>query len=232
MITSKPAVDVRNVTFAREQTTIFQDFHLTIPQGQHLALLGTNGSGKSTLLDLITGALTPDTGTVTRAANSYAFVPQRSALNEHIPMTAWHAVAMGRWATRRVWERSKARDAEVVTAHMEQLGISDLAEKQLSQLSGGQRQRVLIAQALAQEAPLILLDEPEAGLDAQAREIIQAALRAQVARGTTIVIATHELQSARAADRCVLLRRDAGGIIADGSPEHILTDETLALAFR
>ena len=211
---------------------IFRNFALSVPAGQHVALLGTNGSGKSTLLDLITGSLAPDSGTVKRNVPDYALVPQRSALNDHIPMTAWDAVAMGRWATRRFWQRSGPQDTEIISARMAQLGIQDLADKQLSKLSGGQRQRVLIAQALVQEAPLVMLDEPEAGLDASAREAIQAVLRTEVQRGTTIVIATHELESARVADRCILLGREAGGIIADGTPSDTLTDETLALTFR
>ena len=211
---------------------IFRNFALSVPAGQHVALLGTNGSGKSTLLDLITGSLAPDSGTVKRNVPDYALVPQRSALNDHIPMTAWDAVAMGRWATRRFWQRSGPQDTEIISARMAQLGIQDLADKQLSKLSGGQRQRVLIAQALVQEAPLVMLDEPEAGLDASAREAIQAVLRTEVQRGTTIVIATHELESARVADRCILLGREASGIIADGTPADTLTDETLALTFR
>lgn len=231
MITNKPAVDVTGISFAREQNPVFIDFSVTIPHGQHLALLGTNGSGKSTLLDLIAGTLKPAHGTITRADDRYSFVPQRSALNEHIPMTVWNAVAMGLWGTKRLWSFTTPRERALVRERIDQLGLTQIAGKQLSQLSDGQRQRVLIAQALVHDAPLILLDEPEAGLDTQAREIIQHALRAEAQRGTTVIIATHELDSARAADRCVVLKGEAGGIIADGTPEQVLTDATLAQAF-
>src|SRR5690606_947935 len=124
MITNKPAVDMREVSFARGSVQVVQQFSLTISVGQLVALLGTNGSGKSTLLDLMTGSLSPDSGTVLRAADRYAFVPQRSALNEHIPMTAWDAVAMGRWGTRPFWGRTNTKDRAIIAQRMEELRLT------------------------------------------------------------------------------------------------------------
>lgn len=232
MITNKPAIALEGVSFSREQTPVFRDLSLSITEGEFVALLGTNGSGKSTLLDLIAGVLTPSTGSVVRGSANYAFVPQRTTVNEHVPMTVEGAVAMGRWAHLGRFGRLTRADRTVIAERMEQLGITDLARAQISELSGGQRQRTLIAQALCQEAPLILLDEPEAGLDEQARGIIQSTLLAEAAQGTTVVVATHERDSAALADRCILLKANAGGIIADGTPETVLTDESLARAFH
>lgn len=232
MITNKPAIRIDDLSFSRADNTIFTNLSLDIPQGQHVALLGTNGSGKSTLLDLITGIAQPDRGTIVRGEDRFAFVPQRSALKEHIPMTAWDTVAMGRWGSRAFWKRATKRDRDIIHEKMELLEVTDLAHKQLSQLSGGQKQRILIAGALAQDAPLILLDEPESGLDTHAQAIIRTALSRESATGTTILIATHDLDSAKVSDRCILLKGGGGGIVADGTPDAVLTDHTLALAFH
>jgi zinc/manganese transport system ATP-binding protein len=109
---------------------------------------------------------------------------------------------------------------------MERLGISDLATRQLGELSGGQRQRALIAQGLAQESDLLLLDEPTTGLDPEARGWIGALLTELVADGVTVVHATHDLEAARSADACLLLRN--GHLAGQGHPEQLLTASTLA----
>lgn len=230
-VTNKPAVAVDHLSFARGDHPVFRDFSLEIEPRCHVALLGTNGSGKSTLLELILGVLTPDAGTITLAHRTVAFVPQRSELRDQIPMTVRDAVTMGRWGERGQLGRLRKSDHAIINEQLERLGLTDLEDRQLSELSGGQRQRTLIAQAFAQQAPLILLDEPEAGLDAEARDIILNAIDDEVERGTTVILATHELDSARRASRCILLKAEAGGIIADGHPNEILTDNTLAKVF-
>lgn len=231
MITNSSIVSLERVSFAREDRPIFDDFSLEISSGEYVALLGTNGSGKSTLLDLITGHLTPSSGKITAHAAPIAVVPQHSEVLQHVPMTVWNAVSMGRWTGGKLWKRLTDEDRTQIGGRIEQLGLAELSHRQLAALSGGLRQRTLIAQALVQEAPLILLDEPEAGLDTAARATIRQALREAYSEGTTIVIATHELDSAREASRCIVLKGDAGGIIADGPPEEVLTNETLANAF-
>lgn len=109
---------------------------------------------------------------------------------------------------------------------LERLGIADLAARQLGELSGGQRQRALIAQGLAQESDLLLLDEPTTGLDPEARERIAALLTELVADGVTVVHATHDLDAARSADACLLLRE--GRLVSQGHPEQLLTPSALA----
>lgn len=231
MITNSNIISLEHVSFSREDRPVFDDFNLEISSGEYVALLGTNGSGKSTLLDLITGHLTPTSGKVTSHATPTAVVPQHSEVLQHVPMTVWNAVSMGRWTGGKLWKRLSDADRSMVRQRIEDLGLTELTHRQLASLSGGQRQRTLIAQALVQDAPLILLDEPEAGLDTSARNIIRQVLREASRQGTTIVIATHELDSAREASRCIVLKGDAGGIIADGTPEEVLTNETLANAF-
>ncbi|MFF8093336.1 zinc ABC transporter ATP-binding protein AztA [Streptomyces sp. NPDC016675] len=190
------------------------------------ALVGPNGSGKSTLLGVLAGVITATSGQLRYAEGSPpAFVPQRGAVGDTLPLTARQAVEMGRWGERGLWRRPTRQDRAVVDSAMERLGVADLGARQLGELSGGQRQRVLIAQGLAQQSDLLLLDEPTTGLDPEARERITALLTDLVADGTTVVQATHDLEAARSADACLLL--SDGRLVGHGPPERVLTPQTL-----
>ncbi|MGW5877955.1 zinc ABC transporter ATP-binding protein AztA [Nocardiopsis terrae] len=188
-----------------------------LPRGGVTALVGSNGAGKSTLLAVLAGTLRPRAGEVSGPSRLRpAFVLQRSAVPDTLPLTVRGAVSMGRWAHRGPWRALARRDRTVVERSMERVGITDLAGRQLGELSGGQRQRALIAQGLAQEADLLLLDEPSAGLDREAREQIArvlASLRGQV----TVVHATHFSDEAAEADHRLVL--DQGRVVDSGSPE-------------
>ncbi len=133
---------------------------------------------------------------------------------------------MGRWGERGLRRRLTRHDRAVVDSAMERLGVADLAARQLGELSGRQRQRVLIAQGLAQQSDLLLLDEPTTGFDPEARERITVLLTDLVADGTTVVQATHDLQAARSADACLLL--SDGRLVGQGPPEQVLTPEALS----
>ncbi|MFJ9687977.1 zinc ABC transporter ATP-binding protein AztA [Streptomyces bacillaris] len=186
------------------------------------ALVGPNGSGKSTLLGVLAGVIKPTSGGLVRTgARPPAFVPQRAAVGDALPLTVREAVEMGRWGDRGPWRRLTARDHATVDAVLDRLGIGDLAPRQLGELSGGQRQRALIAQGLAQESDLLLLDEPTTGLDPEARDRIGELLTELVADGVTVVQATHDLAVARAADFCLLLQ--GGRIAGQGRPAEVLT---------
>jgi zinc/manganese transport system ATP-binding protein len=154
-----------------------------------------------------------------------AFVPQRGAIGDALPLTVRQAVEMGRWGDRGPWRRLTRRDRAAVDTALERLGITDLAPRQLGELSGGQRQRALIAQGLAQESDLLLLDEPTTGLDPEARERIGGLLADLVADGVTVVHATHDLDAARSAHACLLLRE--GRVAGQGEPGRLLTPSTL-----
>ncbi|WP_432149920.1 zinc ABC transporter ATP-binding protein AztA [Streptomyces sp. bgisy029] len=191
------------------------------------ALVGPNGSGKSTLLGVLAGVITATSGELLDAEGSPpAFVPQRGAVGDTLPLTARQTVEMGRWGQRGLWRRLTRTDRSAVDSAMERLGVADLGARQLGELSGGQRQRVLIAQGLAQQSDLLLLDEPTTGLDPEARERITVLLTELVADGTTVVQATHDLEAARSADACLLLAD--GRLIGQGSPGEVLTPEALA----
>jgi zinc/manganese transport system ATP-binding protein len=168
------------------------------------------------------GELRTDHGADTRPP---AFVPQRGAVGDALPLTVKETVEMGRWGERGPWRRLTRHDRAVVESAMDRLGVADLARRQLGELSGGQRQRALIAQGLAQGSDLLLLDEPTTGLDPQARAHITELLAELVADGVTVVHATHDLDAARAADACLLLCE--GRLVAQGSPEQALTPSSL-----
>nr|WP_308436760.1 zinc ABC transporter ATP-binding protein AztA [Streptomyces poonensis] len=202
-----------------------------IPELATTVLVGPNGSGKSTLLGVLAGVIRPTSGDLHRAGDRPpAFVPQRGAVGDTLPLTVRQTVEMGRWGERGPWRRLTRRDHATVDAALDRLDIRDLASRQLGELSGGQRQRALIAQGLAQESDLLLLDEPTTGLDPEARERIGALLTALVADGVTVVQATHDLEVARAADACLLLQD--GRLAAQGHPDQVLTTSAPARVWQ
>lgn len=136
-------------------------------------------------------------------------------------MTVAETVSMGRWARLGAWRRFAERDRLIVEACMKRLGVAELADRRLGSLSGGQRQRVLLAQGLAQESDLLILDEPAAGLDAAAQETIADLLADARAEGTTVVHATHDASAAAQADCCLLL--EDGRLVAEGAPSAVLS---------
>ena len=220
-------IDIRDLVVRYGPHTALRGLTTGIPHGRVTAVLGPNGSGKSSLLGAIAGVLPVAAGTIERRGTRRpAYVVQRSAVADTLPITVRDTVAMGRWAHRGPWRRLTARDREVVAECLARLGISDLARRQLGALSGGQRQRALVAQGLAQEPDLLLLDEPTAGLDAAADERIAEVVAGSAARGVTVVLATHDMAVATRADHCLLL--GDGRLHAQGPPGEVLTPAALA----
>ena len=135
---------------------------------------------------------------------------------------------MGRFARRGLLGRIRGRDDAVIERAMDRTHITDLAGRQLHELSGGQRQRALVAQGLAQEADVLLLDEPATGLDVVSRDVILGIVDEERDAGRSVVMTTHGLDEAARCDQVVLL---AGRVVAAGPPAEVLTDEHLAAAF-
>lgn len=188
--------------------------HVTVdfPAGSVTALTGPNGCGKSTLLGLLAGTLRPSDGRITGRPDNVCIVPQHSQTPELFPVTVRDTVAMGRWrmpegrgGLLRPLRPLTRSDRDAADRAMERTGITDLADRTLADLSGGQRQRTFIAQGLAQDAPLLLLDEPLAAVDAATAELIAHAVDGERASGVTVVIATHDRDQAAGADRTVRL---------------------------
>ncbi|MGX5210945.1 zinc ABC transporter ATP-binding protein AztA [Streptomyces violaceus] len=222
-----PRVHFTGLSAGYPGRTVLHQLDADIPALAITALVGPNGSGKSTLLGVLAGVIRPTSGELRHVGNRPpAFVPQRGAVGDALPLTVRQTVEMGRWGERGPWRRLTRQDHATVDRTMERLGITGLATRQLGELSGGQRQRALIAQGLAQESDLLLLDEPTTGLDPEARDRIASLLAELVADGVTVVQATHDLEAARSADACLLL--SDGHLAGHGDPEQLLSPSTLS----
>lgn len=204
----------------------------TVPEGAVTALIGPNGAGKSTVLNAVAGLLPPASGRLEVPARErrggVAYVFQATHANEHVPLTVRETVTMGRYATVGAVRRLRAGDRAAVDQAMESLGIAELASRPLRELSGGQRQRAFVAQGLAQEADVLLLDEPITGLDIVSRQQIIEVIAKERAAGHAVLVSTHDLADAAAADHLLLL---AGRVVASGSPDEVLTEAHLAEAY-
>lgn len=208
-------VDVRVV---RDGRAVLADLTTRIPGGAFVAVVGENGSGKSTLLEVLAGTL-PHAGRITGLPRRRGYVVQRTGAGDTLPLTARAAVEMGRWGLRGPLGRLRPDDHAAVDGALDTLGLETLQHRQLRSLSGGERQRVLVAQGLAQEAELTLLDEPTSAADAAACDRIGTAMRAHVERGRTVVVATHDRATLARADHALLL--DRGRLVAQGSPHEV-----------
>lgn len=232
-----PPVDVvaRGVTVHRGRRLALDDVTVELRAAQVVAVIGPNGSGKSTLLHTIAGLLDPAEGEVlvggavaAAGGGRVAYVLQGTDVSEHLPITVREVVRMGRYAQRGPVRRLGPEDHAVVDAAMARLSVADLADRQIRELSGGQRQRVFVAQGLAQQAPVLLLDEPVTGLDVVSRRAILEVIAAERDAGRLVVVTTHDLGEAAHADHVVLLSRR---LVASGSPAEVLVAEHLADAY-
>ncbi|WP_461163060.1 zinc ABC transporter ATP-binding protein AztA [Arthrobacter sp. R4-81] len=208
------SVIFRNAGFAYPDRQALADVSLGFEPSTHTVLTGQNGSGKSTLLALTAGVLRPTQGTVSvTTTQRAAFVIQQARTPESMPCTVRQAVEMGRWPHRRGLLPLRALDRQVVATAMKRMGIADLANRQLSELSGGQHQRTLVAQGLAQESDVLILDEPTAGLDRAAYQLIRTAIDEELRRGVTVIESSHDLRDIERAGRVITL--DRGRVSSD-----------------
>ncbi|HEX6298984.1 MAG TPA: zinc ABC transporter ATP-binding protein AztA [Acidimicrobiia bacterium] len=225
-----PAVrgEAFSVSYGRLTAIGPSDFE--IPSGGVTAIIGPNGSGKSTLLNAIAGLVEPSAGTIEVSADRrrISYVMQATKVNESLPVTVREVVAMGRYASLGGYRRMRPVDREAVDEALERLAIVDLAGRHLHDLSGGQRQRVFVAQGLAQEHDILLLDEPLTGLDLTTAHAIDEVIHAETNDGCAVIMTTHDLSEAGSADYVLLL---AGRVIAGGVPSEVITEATLIEAY-
>lgn len=232
------ALALDDLTVRYGDVLALEQVHLTVSAGQACGLVGVNGSGKSTLFKAVVGLVHPVAGTVSvlgdtadaaRRAGLVAYVPQADDLDRDFPLRVADVVLMGRYHRMGVLRRPGPRDRAAAGQALERVGLADLADRQVGRLSGGQLQRVLLARALAQEARLLLLDEPFSGVDATSEAAVTAVLRDLVAEGCALVISTHDLSMLPAlCERSVLLHRR---VLAHGPTAQVLTPENLARTF-
>lgn len=206
-----------------------RDLDLDLVAPTSLAVIGPNGSGKSTLLGVLAGLTTPSSGTVdVDSPSAPALVLQSTDVDRSLPITVRETVCLARYPRLGLLRRYDEADKRAIDQAMARLRVDDLAGRQLHDLSGGQRQRVFVAQGLAQDADVLLLDEPLTGLDVVSRDTILEVIDEERERGRIVVTTTHNLDDARRCDLVLLLSTSA---IAVGPPDDVLTDEHLQRAF-
>jgi len=240
-------IEVHDLTVAYQHRPVLWDIDLCFPEGQLIGVVGPNGAGKSTLIKAIMGLVPLASGNVKiygqssrRALQSVAYVPQRESVDWDFPTTALDVVLMGRYGHLPLFGRPRKRDKDIAFQSLSKVGMSDYADRQISQLSGGQQQRVFLARALAQQTRVYLMDEPFAGVDATTEKAIVTLLRELREQGSTVVVVHHDLHSVPEYFDSVLLlnlRAVAFGPVAEtftaenlnatyGGRLHLLTEVT------
>ncbi|WP_432094075.1 ABC transporter ATP-binding protein [Streptomyces sp. bgisy100] len=230
------------LTLAYERRTITQDLTVAVPDDSFTVVVGPNACGKSTLLRALSRMLKPASGTVLldgqdisrtparKVAQTLGLLPQSSIAPDGI--TVADLVSRGRYPHQGLLRQWSKEDERIVTESMASTGVADLADRLVDELSGGQRQRVWIAMALAQQTPLLLLDEPTTYLDiAHQIEVLDLCARLHEEQGRTLVAVLHDLnQAARYATHLIAMRD--GRVVAEGEPREIVTAELVEEVFR
>ena len=232
---STPLIEANNLCLSHGDHVAVATSSATIPEGGITAVIGPNGSGKSTFLHALAGLLKPASGTLLLKGTAPAsfhdlsYVLQHINVPQGIPLTVKEAVGMGRYPRLGWFGFRTAHDRKRVAEAMAEVDITDLASRHLGELSGGQRQRVHVAQGLAQDHSVLLLDEPLTGLDITSAQTIDRIIHAETARGCSVIMTTHDLSEAHSADHVILM---SGKIFASGTPKEVLTPDNLRQAYR
>ena len=230
------ALEVRRLTVSYSGRPVLWDVDAAFPQEALAAVVGPNGAGKSTLLRAALGLVPADAGQALilgRAArgalDDVAYVPQREAVDWDFPITVREVVEMGRYRSVGWVRRLSRADRAAVEAALERVGMSAYARRQIGELSGGQRQRVFLARALAQDAPVLVMDEPFAGIDARTEAALLELLGEQRDAGRSVIVVHHDLGTVRRAfDWALVLNVRA---IASGPVDEVIVPEVLGRAY-
>jgi manganese/iron transport system ATP-binding protein len=232
---ARPVLEVSGLTVEMNGHKALDDVSFSLQKGDSVAVVGPNGAGKSTLFRVIAGTLVPQAGRITVYGSEpgvhicIAYVPQSSVVDWGFPVTVFDVVMMGRTRKIGFFKRPGRADRNLVYQCLEMVNIEDMAGRQIGMLSGGQKQRVFIARALAQEAEIVLMDEPLTGLDIQSQNDIFSILASLTARGVTLMVSTHDLDvAAERFSRIMLLN---GKLVALGTREQVLKPDILLAAF-
>ncbi|MFZ9623066.1 MAG: metal ABC transporter ATP-binding protein [Ilumatobacteraceae bacterium] len=235
MSPSAPTISATHLDVGHGVHSVVRDISLQVHAGELVVLIGTNGSGKSTLLKTMAGMLPPLHGEIAvlerrpgSAPRRVAYLPQHPVSSHTLPLRARDIVAMGRYAHLGLFRRATGTDRSIVREAMQRTGAVEFEHQPLRELSGGQQQRTHLAQVLARQAEVLLLDEPTAGLDLSGKRAVADVIASERARGVTVVLATHDLHDAESATAVMLL---AQRVVAYGPPAQALSDANVRECF-
>jgi len=235
MSPSAPTISATHLDVGHGVHSVVRDISLQVHAGELVVLIGTNGSGKSTLLKTMAGMLPPLHGDIAvlerrpgSAPRRVAYLPQHPVSSHTLPLRARDIVAMGRYAHLGLFRRATGTDRSIVREAMQRTGAMEFEHQPLRELSGGQQQRTHLAQVLARQAEVLLLDEPTAGLDLSGKRAVADVIASERARGVTVVLATHDLHDAESATAVMLL---AQRVVAYGPPAQALSDANVRECF-
>jgi manganese/iron transport system ATP-binding protein len=228
-------VQLEAVSVAYNGKLALQEISFSLAPGDRVAVVGPNGAGKTTLFRTIAGTMQPSAGEVRIYGHEpgghicIAYVPQRSEVDWQFPVTVQDVVMMGRIRKIGLFRWPRRKDWQFVRQAMQSVGVEGLAGQHIAELSGGQQQKVFLAQAIAQEAELVLLDEPLGGLDLPSQEAIFEILDRLKGEGVSVLVATHDLNlAAERFDRVILLNHR---LVAMGAPNQVFTQPHLVQAY-
>ena len=230
--TTRIALSVDDLTVAYQEKPAIWDIDLDVPEGVLMGIVGPNGAGKSTLIKAALNLIPRAAGTVMfydqpyeRARSLVGYVPQRGSVDWDFPTTVLDVVTMGLYGKLGWFRRPGKRERELALFALEQVGLVDFVDRQISQLSGGQQQRTFLARALVQDAQIYFMDEPFAAVDAVTENAIVDILQALNKRGKTVLVVHHDLQTvAHYFDWLTLLNVE---VIASGPTSAVFTTENL-----
>ena len=230
------SIEVKNLSVSYEKKTVLTNINFTLQSGKLYGLLGPNGAGKSTLFKSILGLITPDSGEViingqkvSDIRNKIAYIPQKEEIDWTFPATVFDIVLTGRLPEKSQFELYSTIDKKKTTEAIQKMGLSEFANRQISDLSGGQQQRVFIARALCQEAEVLFFDEPFVGVDITTEEKIIAIIKKLVEERKTVIMIHHDLSKVKEYfDQIIMVNQR---LIACGSTSALFTNENIAKTY-
>lgn len=224
------AIEIKNLTVAYGENIALENFNLDVEVGSLMALVGPNGAGKSTLIKTILKFLKQITGEIKINGKSLAYVPQRNSVDWDFPTTLFDVVEMGCYGRVGLFKRVNKEEKVKVLKAIEQVGMLDFKDRQISELSGGQQQRTFIARALVQEADIYLMDEPFQGVDSTTEKSIVNILKKLKSEGKTLIIVHHDLQTVPTYFETVTFINKT--VIASGKVEKVFTQENIDMTYK
>ena len=224
------AIEIRNLTVAYGENIALENFNLDIEAGSLMALVGPNGAGKSTLIKTILKFLKQITGEIKINGKTLAYVPQRNSVDWDFPTTLFDVVEMGCYGRVGLFKRVNKEEKQKVLKAIEQVGMLDFKDRQISELSGGQQQRAFIARALVQEADIYLMDEPFQGVDSTTEKSIVDILKKLKSEGKTILVVHHDLQTVPTYFESVTFINK--NVITSGKIKEVFTQENIDMAYK